>query len=290
MARTVRSSPRFDRLEVELPPGGRLLLEFEGDLWETEDHRNWTDANFKTYSTPIALGPPAPLQAGQQLRQRLVVTPLRRSVRGHRARPRPALGRSADGHQGAADRPRRHRDGYVPADREVAMLTGLAPRHLRVEVRLDRDDWSTGPCIGPGNRTHPSAPHSSSRSCSGRSMPRHCHWWRTRSPQARPSIVSSSQWPAVGRRRRRRRHPPVWSIWCELHSPHRRRGACSSAAQRSTSPSSTAGASTPYDLGRHLSLLASPQIHAFTDIDVVENLYGQAETVRAARAIADGSP
>ena len=68
--------PAFDRREVELPPGGRLLLEFEGDLWETEDHRNWTDANFKTYSTPIALGPPAPLQAGQQLRQRLVVTPL----------------------------------------------------------------------------------------------------------------------------------------------------------------------------------------------------------------------
>ena len=92
--------PAFDRLEVELPPGGRLLLEFEGDLWETEDHRNWTDANFKTYSTPIALGPPAATPAPRR-------DATRRSVRGHRARPRPALGRSADGHQGAADRPRR---------------------------------------------------------------------------------------------------------------------------------------------------------------------------------------
>ena len=27
----------------------------EGDSWETEDHRNWTDASFKTYSRPLAL-------------------------------------------------------------------------------------------------------------------------------------------------------------------------------------------------------------------------------------------
>jgi hypothetical protein len=34
----------------------------------------------------------------------------------------------------------------------------------------------------------------------------------------------------------------------------------------------------------------SPQIHAFTDIDVMENLDAQAETVRSARAVADGKP
>jgi hypothetical protein len=48
--------PAYDRLEVELGGGGTLVFEFEGDLWETEDHRNWTDANFKTYSTPISRG------------------------------------------------------------------------------------------------------------------------------------------------------------------------------------------------------------------------------------------
>ena len=68
--------PPFDRLELDLPSGGRLLFEFEGDLWEVEDHRNWTDANFKTYSTPVSLGRPAPLEAGQGLRQRLVITPV----------------------------------------------------------------------------------------------------------------------------------------------------------------------------------------------------------------------
>ena len=34
----------------------------------------------------------------------------------------------------------------------------------------------------------------------------------------------------------------------------------------------------------------SPQIHAFTDADVVENLDAQAETLRSARTIAGGKP
>ena len=29
-------------------------LDFEGDIFETEDQRNWTDASYKTYSTPLS--------------------------------------------------------------------------------------------------------------------------------------------------------------------------------------------------------------------------------------------
>ncbi len=28
-------------------------LQFDGDIFETEDQRNWTDASYKTYSTPL---------------------------------------------------------------------------------------------------------------------------------------------------------------------------------------------------------------------------------------------
>ena len=133
--------PAYDRLEVDLERGGRLLLEFEGDLWETEDHRNWTDANFKTYSTPIGLGRPAPLESGQRLRQRLVITPLdvpgetaesgtvRLAVGAPTGTRVPSIGLGFD------------RDGHVPDEDERAALAALAPRHLRVEVRLDRDAW-----------------------------------------------------------------------------------------------------------------------------------------------------
>jgi D-apionolactonase len=39
-----------------------------------EDQRNWTDASFKTYSTPLALGFPHRARAGQEIRQRIRLT------------------------------------------------------------------------------------------------------------------------------------------------------------------------------------------------------------------------
>ena len=135
--------PSFDHLEVELADGGRLVLDFEGDLWETEDHRNWTDANFKTYSTPISLGAPPPLELGQALRQRLVIEPVDVSAgmpSSGRARLTigaptetvvPPVGLGQD------------RDHHAPDMREREVLASLAPQHLRVELRLDRDWRST---------------------------------------------------------------------------------------------------------------------------------------------------
>ena len=46
------------RLHMSLATGGTLELAFAGDLWETEDQRNWSDGSFKIYSTPLALGFP----------------------------------------------------------------------------------------------------------------------------------------------------------------------------------------------------------------------------------------
>ena len=42
----------------------RALLAFEGDPWETEDQRAWTDASFKSYAPPLAWPHPVTLQAG----------------------------------------------------------------------------------------------------------------------------------------------------------------------------------------------------------------------------------
>jgi hypothetical protein len=39
------------------------MLTFSGDVFETEDQRNWTDASFKTYSTPLSL--PFPVKVGK---------------------------------------------------------------------------------------------------------------------------------------------------------------------------------------------------------------------------------
>jgi hypothetical protein len=48
-------------------------LEFSGDIFETEDQRNWTDASYKTYSTPLSLPFPVKIEKGQKIYQKIVL-------------------------------------------------------------------------------------------------------------------------------------------------------------------------------------------------------------------------
>lgn len=56
-------------MQFEPVPGIRAELSFEGDTFETEDQRNWTDASFKTYCTPLAHRFPVRIEAGQTIKQ-----------------------------------------------------------------------------------------------------------------------------------------------------------------------------------------------------------------------------
>ena len=53
----------------EVLPGLDAEVRFEGDVFETEDQRNWTDASFKTYSTPLDLPFPVEVKAGTRISQ-----------------------------------------------------------------------------------------------------------------------------------------------------------------------------------------------------------------------------
>jgi hypothetical protein len=46
-----------------------VISEFEGDVFEMEDQRNWTDASFKTYCTPLGLPFPVELACGDSVTQ-----------------------------------------------------------------------------------------------------------------------------------------------------------------------------------------------------------------------------
>jgi hypothetical protein len=54
----------FSALVIERPDFGRLALKFSGDQFEIEDQRNWGDASFKTYCTPLRMGFPRAVKAG----------------------------------------------------------------------------------------------------------------------------------------------------------------------------------------------------------------------------------
>lgn len=49
--------------------GLNCTVSFSGDIFETEDQRNWTDASFKTYSTPLKLQYPVTIKQGDEISQ-----------------------------------------------------------------------------------------------------------------------------------------------------------------------------------------------------------------------------
>ncbi|MEQ8966785.1 MAG: hypothetical protein RID91_13235 [Azospirillaceae bacterium] len=63
--------PFFDirALTHEVAPGLRVTCTMEGDAYEMEDQRNWTDASFKTYIRPLAKPRPYTIAAGERFAQ-----------------------------------------------------------------------------------------------------------------------------------------------------------------------------------------------------------------------------
>ncbi len=76
----------------EAAPDVWAVVQFEGDLFEMEDQRNWTDGSFKTYCTPLRLPYPVEVAAGTRVSQtvRLALQnapPESAAVRAERERP-----------------------------------------------------------------------------------------------------------------------------------------------------------------------------------------------------------
>ncbi len=56
-------------MRYALGHGRDVEIAFSGEVWEMEDQRNWSDANFKTYSTPLSLPFPVAVRAGERVEQ-----------------------------------------------------------------------------------------------------------------------------------------------------------------------------------------------------------------------------
>lgn len=50
-----------------------VAVDFEGDIFETEDQRNWGDACYKTYSTPLRMGFPVQIRTGDTVEQKVTI-------------------------------------------------------------------------------------------------------------------------------------------------------------------------------------------------------------------------
>jgi hypothetical protein len=54
--------------------GQTFEVKFKGEVFETEDHRNWSDASYKTYCTPIELPFPVSVSKGEQVEQEINIS------------------------------------------------------------------------------------------------------------------------------------------------------------------------------------------------------------------------
>lgn len=123
----------FDQIAFDLD-GVRAVFAFEGDRFEMQDHRNWADANYKTYSTPLAFGFPHDIEAGERLWQRMTL-----HVTGN---PPPLPRRGAVELTPQVSPTRLPMIGHRLADDSdpaAATLAHARPDYLRVEVATGED-------------------------------------------------------------------------------------------------------------------------------------------------------
>jgi len=64
----------IQQLIWKIPNQVQATLAFEGDVFETEDQRNWTDNSFKTYSTPLGIPFPVAVKKGDSVEQKVILT------------------------------------------------------------------------------------------------------------------------------------------------------------------------------------------------------------------------
>ena len=73
--------PAYDSIVMSTRSGVDVRFDFEGDLFEMQDHRNWTDANFKSYGTPLAVPYPMDVEPGERIHQKVIVSVVREPSR-----------------------------------------------------------------------------------------------------------------------------------------------------------------------------------------------------------------
>jgi D-apionolactonase len=255
-------------MRYEVLPGLIAEVRFSGDIFETEDQRNWSDANFKTYSTPLRLPFPVEVRAGDEIRQSVTIrfigslparreaaqTPVTISTLPGAARlPMPSIGLSL-----ALSRP--------PAAQEIETLRRLNLGHVRVELGANADEGllETAKNLGVPVEAAITFP--------------------TQAENLRDAAPFVARWLVFGA------NEPATSA------------ATIDAARRVFGPGAKLVAGTraffaEVNRNRPVGMAidgvcfpATPQVHAFDEQSIMANVVGQGEEVRSARNFLPGVP
>ncbi|GAB4540424.1 MAG: hypothetical protein Kow0063_30230 [Anaerolineae bacterium] len=131
-------------MSYQVAPGSWVEIRFAGDIFEMEDQRNWTDASYKTYCTPLRLPFPVEVREGTHITQSVTVSlkgakpevqtgttkkALTFSVASSPAGPLPRIGLGVASH------------GQPLSQKELARLKALHLSHLRVDLPLSQPGY-----------------------------------------------------------------------------------------------------------------------------------------------------
>ena len=143
----------------EVAPGLWAEVRFAGDIFEMEDQRNWTDASYKTYCTPLAVPFPVEVKKGTRVTQSVTLTlkgdaPRRPAVASGTGltftvgqaptAPLPRIGLGTASHPLVPSAlSRGDYRGQPLSETELARLKALNLSHLRADLWLSRPGWKT---------------------------------------------------------------------------------------------------------------------------------------------------
>ena len=256
-------------------------VRFVGDTFETEDQRNWTDASFKTYSTPLDLLFPVAVRPGDFVQQEVEVqltgrvSPLPSnqsqmiSLLAGSAVSLPRIGFS---HLGRATR---------LDEQDAVRLTKLRPRHLRVELHANDAGFLEDLIDAADDARRLNA-----------------------SLQVVLDFASDDEGEVTRVLTVLQSHATRVAEWVVLKnrdvaSPHLAQLVRRTLAQHVFLPRIGLGSNDNFtELNRNraaigaadfLTYAVNPQAHAFDNATIIENLAGQAETVRTVKEFAGGA-
>ncbi|MBL8232799.1 MAG: hypothetical protein JNL98_30145 [Bryobacterales bacterium] len=260
-------------------PGVTAEVQFEGDIFEMEDHRNWTDANYKTYCTPLEKPFPVEVKQGDKVEQAITIqlagklpsVSSRFSIRRPRVEVAPTSGARALPHIGLG------LSANTFEDHQQKLLIALKPSHLRVDLQFrDPDHLNVlGRAVLAATRLQ---------------TPLEVVLHLT--AKAEDELKSISTKLAIARVARyavfHDQEKSTSAKWVQLARQHLKNAPVGAgtnayfAELNRERPDAQALDFVTFSL--------NPQVHAFDNASLVENLAAQADVIHSARSFAGGKP
>ncbi|WP_245859453.1 hypothetical protein [Spirosoma aerolatum] len=261
-------------------------LDVAGDVFETEDQRNWSDASFKTYSTPQVRPKPVTVSAGDEFQQKVILSlaeeELTAPANDEKLREMEEFAVSTKLTQpriGVGYRT----GGPALTDAEVTLLGQLNLSHLRVEVFFSLTNWQEllAQALADANRlaiplelalffgTEPAAELTAFQQVV-----------ETQAVDIQTILLFDAATLRTSDELLAAVVPILRNTWSEA------------AIGGGTDDNFAELNRNPFDFEQvdFVTYSVSPLVHALDDLTLFENLAGQAETVLSARKLSGGKP